>query len=130
VIGVLELGFSEAFMVVNCAVSDELDLGLARDSFEIGVQNRLLGALGFVVAMSIRLGLMSALRSDLDPSISPTSDSGSNALVKAYCCSGVKVTSRNSSASCYTIMSIRTREDNRDNVPCTERLGSFRIAQG
>ena len=65
-IGVLELGFGEAFMVVYCAVSDELDLGLARDSFEIGVQNRLLGALGFVVAMSIRLGLMSALRSDLD----------------------------------------------------------------
>ena len=37
VVRMFELGFGEAFVIINCAVSDKLDLRLARNSFEIGV---------------------------------------------------------------------------------------------
>ena len=50
---VFQLGFGKTFVIIHSAISDKLNLGLTRDSFEIRVQNRLLRALGFVVAMTV-----------------------------------------------------------------------------
>jgi hypothetical protein len=38
---VLELSLGKAFVVVDCAVTDKLDLGLARDGLEIRMEDRL-----------------------------------------------------------------------------------------
>ena len=62
VVRVFQLSFDEAFVIVHRAIADELNLGLPRDSFEVGVQYRLLCALGFVVTVAIRLIFMSVFR--------------------------------------------------------------------
>lgn len=53
---VLELRLREAFVVVHCAVTDELDLRDTRDGLEVGMEDGLLRLPGFVVAMTVRLG--------------------------------------------------------------------------
>lgn len=53
--GVFEFGFSKAFVVVDCAVADELDLGDAGDGFEVGVEDGFLSAFGLVVAVAVAL---------------------------------------------------------------------------
>ena len=52
-----EFGFGETFVVVNCTVTDELYLRNARDSFEVGVKDRLLRTASLVVSVSIALTL-------------------------------------------------------------------------
>jgi hypothetical protein len=54
---VFKLGASKAFVVVDDAVPDELNLRDAGYSLEIRVQDRLLGAFGLVVAVAIALGV-------------------------------------------------------------------------
>lgn len=53
--GMFQFGGGEAFVVVDCAVADELDLGDARDGFEVGVEDGFLGASGLVVTVAIVL---------------------------------------------------------------------------
>ena len=48
---------SETLVIINGAVSDELDLRDARDGLEIGMENRLLGVARLVVSVAIALGL-------------------------------------------------------------------------
>jgi len=55
VVGMLELGFGEAFVVVHGAISDKLDLRLARDGLEVGMEDRLFGTLRFIVPVSVGL---------------------------------------------------------------------------
>lgn len=52
---VLERGGRETLVIVDHAVSDELDLGNTGNGLEIGVENRFLGRLGLVVSVSISL---------------------------------------------------------------------------
>jgi len=57
VLGVLQLGFSKAFVVVNRAVSDELNLRDPRDRLEVGVEDRFGAFFGFVVAVTVGIAL-------------------------------------------------------------------------
>ena len=52
-----ELGFSKTFVVVNCSIADQLDLGHSGNGLEVGVENGGAGAFGFVVAVAVCLGL-------------------------------------------------------------------------
>lgn len=54
--GVFQFRGGEAFVVVDCAVADELDLRDAGDGLEVGVEDGFLGAFGFVVAVAVALG--------------------------------------------------------------------------
>lgn len=51
-----EFGFRETFVVVDCAVADELNLWDARNGFQVRVEDGFLSAFGFVVAMAVALG--------------------------------------------------------------------------
>ena len=53
VLGVLQFGFSKAFVVVNCAISDELNLRDPGNRLEVGVEDRFRAFLGFVVAVTV-----------------------------------------------------------------------------
>lgn len=53
---VLELRFGQTFVIVDCAVPDELYLWHPRDGLEVWMKNRLLRLAGLVVAMAIRFG--------------------------------------------------------------------------
>lgn len=55
VVRVLELGLSQAFVVVDGAVADELDLRLTRNGFQVGVQDGPLGLAGLVVSVTVAL---------------------------------------------------------------------------
>ena len=57
VLGVLQLCFSESFVVVNGTVSDELNLRDSRDRLEVGVKDRFGVLLGFVVAVTVDIAL-------------------------------------------------------------------------
>jgi len=50
---VLELRFGQPFVIVHCAVPDELYLWYTRNGSEIRVENRLLRFAGLVVTMTI-----------------------------------------------------------------------------
>ena len=52
--GMFKFGFGDAFMVVNCAVTDELYLRNAGDSFEIG-EDRITGKASLSVSIVLRL---------------------------------------------------------------------------
>ena len=52
-----KFGFGETFVIINCTVTDELYLGNARDSFEIGVKDRLLVTASLVISVTIVLRL-------------------------------------------------------------------------
>lgn len=54
-VGMLEFSLGKSFVVVDGTVTDELDLRLTRDGLEIGVQDRLLGALSFIISVSVGL---------------------------------------------------------------------------
>ena len=56
-VGMFEFGFDEAFVVVNCAVADELYLRNAGDGFEVGMKDRLLRAASLVVSVSVAFTL-------------------------------------------------------------------------
>ncbi len=53
---VFQLRLSETFVVVDNSVTDELDLRDTRDRLEVGMQDRFLRALCFVIAVTIILG--------------------------------------------------------------------------
>lgn len=53
---VLELRFGQPFVIVHCAVPDELYLWYTRNSLEIRVEDGILRFAGLVVAMTVRLG--------------------------------------------------------------------------
>ena len=57
VLRVLQLGFSETFVVIDGTVSDQLNLRDSRDSLEVGMKDRLGVFLGFVVSVTIGIAL-------------------------------------------------------------------------
>jgi len=96
---VFEFGFRESFVVVYSPVADELDLGYSRDGFEIGVEDGFLGAPGLVVPVAVAFGFrIECLKFILG--IIAYIDGSCITFVNAYCCSGVRTTSRNKRASC------------------------------
>ena len=54
--GVLELGFSKPFVVVDGAIANELHLRNAGDCLQVGVEDALLLSLSLLVPMAIALG--------------------------------------------------------------------------
>ena len=55
--GMLQLRLSEALVVVDSTVADELDLGLARNSLQIGMKDGLLRLSGLVITVTIAIRL-------------------------------------------------------------------------
>jgi hypothetical protein len=51
----LQFGFGEAFVVVDCAVANQLYLRNPGDSLEIRMENGFLGALCLVITMAVAL---------------------------------------------------------------------------
>ena len=56
-LGVLQLGFSQTFVIVNGTVADKLNLRNSRDSLEVRVEDRFAVFLGFVVAVTVGIAL-------------------------------------------------------------------------
>jgi len=56
VVRVLELRFSQPFVIVHCAVPDELHLWHMRNGLEIGMEDGLLRFACLVVAVTVRFG--------------------------------------------------------------------------
>lgn len=95
-----QLSFSQPFVVVYSPIADKLDLRDSGNGLEVGVKDRFLGTPGLVVPVAVALGLgIECLRSVVRI-FAYISGSCRITLVKAYCCSGVRTTSRNKRASC------------------------------
>ena len=57
VLRVLQLGFSETLVIVDGAISDQLDLGNSRDRLQVGMKDRFGVLLSLVVAVTIGITL-------------------------------------------------------------------------
>ena len=55
--GMLQLRLSKALVVIDSTVADELDLGLARNSLQIGMKDGLLRLSGLVITVTIAIRL-------------------------------------------------------------------------
>jgi hypothetical protein len=86
-------------MVVDGPVADELDLWNAGNGLQVRMEDGFLGPASLVVSMTVALRFrIEMLSSEL--SFYMQSIKVSQTLVRAYCCSGVMVQSRNRSTSC------------------------------
>jgi hypothetical protein len=124
VLGVLQLGFGETFVVVNSTVSDKLNLGNPGDRLKVRMKDRLGVLLGFVVAVAVDIalrvkslngeGVITAIRPGVRHSICRT-------FVRPYCSSGGRSTSLKSNTSCWrTRMSKVIRgASGEQHKPCT-----------